>query len=116
MPGSDAMVGEDELVALLAAIYRRVAWSELGGKSVLDLWTSRLMVASRAPTLPAAVDRLCGLLGVRSMPEDAVPLLASCRVNEADLLDILADETIPIAMSAYVLAKEQREARKAAVA
>lgn len=111
MSVSNVVAGEDDLVALLAAIYRRVDWATMGGKSVLDIWTARVRVASRAPSLPAAVHRLCGLLGVRSMPEDAVPLLATCRTNEADLLDILAEETIPIAMSAYVLVKETRGKR-----
>lgn len=115
MSASDPAIvaGEDTLIDLLAAIYRRVDWASIGGKSVLDIWSGRLLVASRAPTLAAAVDRLCGLLGIRAMPEEAVSLLAICRTNEADLLDILAEETRPIAMQAYVAVKAARKAKPA---
>ena len=111
-----AVAGEDELVALLAAVYRSVDWKTVGGKSVLDVWSGRIAVASRAPTMAAAVDRLCDLLGVRSLPEEAAPLLRACRANEAALLDIWADESLPLAMEAYHAVRQARGARKAEAA
>jgi hypothetical protein len=109
-----ALEREDELTAVLAAVYGAVDWRAIGGKSAWDVWTGRVLVASTQPTLGALVTRLCGMLGVRSLPEAAAAPLEACRANEPALLALVADEHVPVAMRAVVAHKAAVAARKAA--
>jgi hypothetical protein len=99
--------GELDLYKLLATVYRNVDWSVQGGKSILDRWSGMLLVASRQETLGALVNSLCTRLGVGRLPEAANELIAACKPYDRQLLDLVADETVPVAMAAYAEAKRK---------
>jgi len=101
--------GREALIDLLASIYRAVDWRAQGGSSVQDRWSGMLMVASRAETVGELVNNLCKRLGVGSVWGDTMPAqIAACEPYEADLLDWVDRETVPVAMRAYSRARERR--------
>lgn len=109
MPAPEtAIPGEAELTALMATVYRAVDWRKQGGSNVLERWASMVLVASRAPTIGAFANTLCNRLGVGFLPDAALPLIAACRPHERVLLDLLGEESVPLAAAAYRLAKETR--------
>lgn len=105
--------GEPELIEILAHLYRATDWAAIGGKSTLDIWGGRVLVASRAGTIGELVNRLATTLRLAHLPAEVVPLIAACRPHERALLRLLATETIPLATAGYLRAREIRADRKA---
>jgi len=99
------------LIDLLAMVYGRINFSKIKVKSILDVWNHRVRAAASRPSIEEAISRLANFFGIQSLPEESLKLIAVIKPVEQIVLDRLAREHIPIAMAAYVRAKETRKTR-----
>jgi len=105
-------VGKDEIIEkladTLARVYMKTPWRQIGVKNSHDYFTDRLRAASRANTLPSFLNELTRLLSVQYAkldPENVDQL----REHENDVLRMLREETIYVAMKTIERVEELRE-------
>jgi hypothetical protein len=101
---------EPLLVELLAIIYGAVDWRRAAGsKFRWDVWNHRVRAAATRGTIGAFCSRLANYFGLQSLPPEAVALVDQLRPYEAEALDLVYTEHVPIAMAAVIRAKGGRK-------
>jgi hypothetical protein len=101
---------EPLLIELLAHIYRAVNWRKAAGnKYRWDVWNHRIRAAATRGTLGAFTSRLANAFGLQSLPPETVELLEALKPYEAEVLDLVYTEHVPIAMAAVLLATNRRK-------
>jgi hypothetical protein len=104
---------EPLLVELLAHVYRAVDWRKAAGsKYRWDVWNHRIRAAATRGTLGAFTSRLANYFGLQSLPPETVEIIEALRPYEAEVLDLVYTEHVPIAMAAVVAATDRRRKPK----
>jgi hypothetical protein len=113
MSPSNRDVYEPLVVELLAYIYRAVDWRKAAGsKYRWDVWNHRIRAAATRGTLGAFASRLANYFGLQSLPPETIEVLEELRPYEAEALDLIYTEHVPIAMAAVVAATGRRKPRE----
>jgi hypothetical protein len=101
---------EPLVVELLSHVYRAVDWRKAAGsKFRWDVWNHRVRAAATRGTLGAFTSRLANYFGLQSLPPEAIAVLEELRPYEAEVLDLIYTEHVPIAMAAVVAATGRRK-------
>lgn len=101
---------EDEMVGLLALIYRKVQWKKLRTRHIpWDIFNHRVRAACRRRGIQEFVSGLCNAFSLQSLPLESAALVAAMRPTELDVLNNLAEAHIALCTRAVILAKKTRE-------
>jgi hypothetical protein len=100
---------EADVVALLAQIYAAINWRRVKVKSPWDVWNHRVRHCATRRTLGEFISRLANQFGLQHVPPEALQRLQELQPHEAEALDLIYREHIPIAMRAVLEARRLRD-------
>lgn len=104
---------EPLLIDLLAYVYSAVDWRRAAGaKFRWDVWNHRVRAAATRATIGAFVSRLSNYFGLQSLPPETVELVEALRPYEAEALDLVYTEHMPLCMAAVERAKGSRRGKQ----
>lgn len=99
----------DDIILMLAYIYRSVQWQKMStSKSAWDIWNHRVRQCATRATLGAAISRLCNTLGLQSVPEPAIFIYQRLLPDQEQVLRLIYEEHIPIAVQSATRARRLR--------
>jgi len=96
---------KQNIVEVLASVYKRVNWKRMGSRSAYDVFAHRLKVAGYRDSIPKFLEKLCHGLQLQSVnisPE----LLQSLETDEARALEMIREESVYLTLLAAKRAKE----------
>lgn len=100
---------EETIIEILKIIYSKINFGKLKVKNPHELFTNKVLVSSRKPTIKMFVGKLCSYMGINYIPKEILDKIDYLVENysENDVLNKIHDEYMYLSMSGIMASKNK---------